>query len=223
MESPTTFRASRKSILVPLVITLLFGAYLSYVSASYPSNTSASNCASQTSLPNTISQNNPVSSIATVFQIPQPGNATFCVLYHVSSASANGTERLQPNYGPAGPPLMPNGYAACGYKISPNIDGDCIGLSASISPPVVNYYGNETFSAEITINATGNSTPGTYMLLLPGTCGEGLVIYFIVGSTLQSSVIPVPVSLCPNAGQIFNATASVVSYQGALAIQMPLS
>ena len=135
----------------------------------------------------------------------------------------NGTENLQPNFGPAGPPLMPNGYAACGSKISPNIDSDCIWLSVSISPHDVNYYSNETFSAEIMINATGNSTAGTYMLFLPGPCGEGLVIYFILGSTLPSSVIPVPISLCPNVGQVFNATASVVSYQGEYAVQMPIS
>jgi hypothetical protein len=161
--------------------------------------------------------------MVTVFHIPQPGNATFCILYHVSPSSNNGTERLLPNFGPAGPPLMPNGYAACGFNISMSIDNDCRGLSVSLSPPDVNYYSNEAFSAEITINATANSTAGTYMLFLPGPCGEGLVIYFILGSTLPSSVIPVPISLCLRTSQVFNATAGVVSYQGAYAVQIPTS
>lgn len=161
--------------------------------------------------------------MTTAFQISQPGQATFCILYHVSPTSDKGTERLLPNFGPAGPPLMTNGYAACGFNISIGIDNDCRGLSVTVTPTSVNYYGNDTFSAEITINATADSTAGTYMLFLPGPCGEGLVIYFILGTTLPSSVIHIPFSLCFHVGQVFNATASIVSYHGAYALQLPIS
>ena len=144
------------------------------------------------------------------------------VVYQVSPDGNSGTESLQPNFGPAGPPLDPNGYAACGLNISPSIDNNCVGLSASVSPSTIDYYSNETFSAEIKINATADSTAGTYMLTLPGLCGEGMVIYFILGSKLPSSV-PLFPSLCVTMGHIFNATANVVSYQGAYALQLPAS